>query len=157
MQYRSLNEACFGLAAKPGGASVSGGLEDIRAELQSVTEQLAAHAPKDTIRRVRAILRTRARRATFFKGDLFADPAWDMLLTLYAAELADERVSVTSVCHGSGVPATTALRWIAKLESEGLITKREDPLDGRRIWVALSAEGFKSMEAYWATLPTDPV
>ncbi len=58
------------------------------------------------------IIRQRQLRARFFDGELFADPAWDMLLDLTAARVEARRVSVTSLCIASGVPPTTALRWI---------------------------------------------
>ncbi|MDP9424252.1 MAG: MarR family winged helix-turn-helix transcriptional regulator [Pseudomonadota bacterium] len=103
---------------------------------------------------VRAILKMRRNRARFFKADLFADPAWDILLDLYAAELAQQRVAVTSACHAAAVPATTALRWIGQLEREGLINRRADPMDGRRQFLMLSNEGLEAMNAYFKTVPT---
>ena len=53
-------------------------------------------------RLVRRILRQRQQRVRFFEGDLFADPAWDMLLDLTAAREEDKRVSVTSLCIAAG-------------------------------------------------------
>lgn len=69
---------------------------------------------------------------------LFADPAWDMLLDLFAASAEGVRVSVSSACIASGVATSTALRWINELELGGLVTRRPDPLDGRRTFVEIS-------------------
>jgi hypothetical protein len=44
--------------------------------------------------------------------DLFADPAWDILLDLFAASIERRPVSVSSACVAAAVPPTTALRWI---------------------------------------------
>jgi len=63
-------------------------------------------------KQVRAVIRARRARAQFFEATLFADPAWDMLLELFASELGTERMSVTALCAGAAVPPTTALRWI---------------------------------------------
>src|SRR3546814_5777917 len=63
-------------------------------------------------RLVRRIIHQRQLRARFFDPALFGDPAWDMLLDLTAARAEHNRVSVTSLCIASGVPLTTALRWI---------------------------------------------
>ena len=104
-----------------------------------------AHSAVD----VRRAIDERRNRDKFFAENLFADPAWDMLLELYAAELAQVRVAISSLCAGSAVPPTTALRWISTLERESLIYRRKDPMDGRRIFVALSAKGMISMEAYF--------
>src|SRR3546814_4705778 len=61
---------------------------------------------------VRRMLRQRRMREQYFPADMFADPAWDMLLDLYAARLDRQPVSVSSLCIAAAVPATTALRWI---------------------------------------------
>ena len=107
----------------------------------------------DEARWLRNLLRARAARAEFFSDHLFADPAWDMLLSLYTAELEQKRVSITSISLASKVPATTALRWIAALQKDGLIVRQPDPFDGRRVFVALSAEGSKTVRAYFNSLP----
>jgi DNA-binding MarR family transcriptional regulator len=40
------------------------------------------------------------------------------------------------------------LRWIDKLEAEGLVVRFEDPLDARRIWISLSDSGYSAMECF---------
>ena len=102
---------------------------------------------------VRVLLALRRKRDRFFDGALFADPAWDMLLELYAAELGQRRVSVSCLCVGAAVPATTALRWIAVLEKRRLICKRADPTDGRRVFVALAPEASRTMDEFFAQVP----
>lgn len=91
-----------------------------------------------TAQKVRDLLRARRMRADFLPGDLFADPAWDMLLDLYAARLDHERVSVSSLCIASGVPPTTALRHIKTLTDTGVVLRQQDPHDGRRVFIALA-------------------
>jgi DNA-binding MarR family transcriptional regulator len=71
-------------------------------------------------------------------GGLFADPAWDMLLDLFAARLEERSVSVSSLCVAAAVPSTTALRWINILELKGHVRKRADPKDRRRIYVEIT-------------------
>lgn len=96
--------------------------------------------PPDGLRpaQVREIIRARRMRADFLPNDLFADPAWDMLLDLLAARLEGDRVSVSSLCIASAVPPTTALRWIRTLSEQGLVERHADPLDGRRIFIQLA-------------------
>jgi len=95
------------------------------------------------------ILRERRRRDSFFDPELFGEPAWDMLLELYVQKLDQSRISVSGLCSSSGVPATTALRWIGKLEHEGLIARRSDPLDQRRTWIELSPEAKFILDSYF--------
>jgi DNA-binding MarR family transcriptional regulator/uncharacterized protein YukE len=109
-------------------------------------------APALSAREVRRIIRLRRVRDQFFEPELFADPAWDMLLDLYAARLEHNRVSVSSLCIAAAVPATTALRWIKALTTSGLFERRADPHDGRRIFVALSDSATAAMHAYFAAI-----
>jgi hypothetical protein len=110
-----------------------------------------------TEQQVRAIIKARRGRDHFFPAGLFADPAWDMLLELFAAELGQRRMPVSRLCAGAAVPSTTALRWIASLDREGLISKSSDPLDGRRVFVRLSGRGLEAMTAYFASRPHLPI
>ncbi len=103
-------------------------------------------------RLVRRILRQRQLRARFFDGDLFGDPAWDMLLDLTAARAEHTRVSVTSLCIASGVPPTTALRWISQLTQAGLFERIEDDTDRRRAFIALTEKAADGMARYFAEL-----
>jgi DNA-binding MarR family transcriptional regulator len=106
-------------------------------------------------RYIRNMLKLRRHRDRFFANDLFADPAWDILLELYAAALGQYRVSVANLCVAAAVPATTALRWIRQLEDEGLIERRADPTDGRRHFLMLSQKALGTMAAYFRTVPED--
>lgn len=103
-------------------------------------------------RLIRGIIRQRQLRARFFDGDLFADPAWDMLLDLTAARAEHTRVSVTSLCIASGVPPTTALRWIGQMIETGLLQRLEDETDRRRAFIALTEKAADCMARYFAGL-----
>ena len=112
----------------------------------------ATRPPLPDPRLVRRIIRQRHLRARFFDGDLFGDPAWDMLLDLTAARAEHTRVSVTSLCIASGVPPTTALRWIGQMTEAGLFQRVEDEADRRRAFVALTDKASDAMARYFAEL-----
>jgi hypothetical protein len=114
------------------------------AEEASSTDLQATTSP-DFVRRV---INARAARREFFASELFADPAWDIILELYALRCEQRRTSVSKLCLAAAVPATTALRWLDKLHSDGLVEREADPLDGRRVWVTLSTSAFEAMKAY---------
>lgn len=103
-------------------------------------------------RLIRRIVRQRQLRARFFDADLFADPAWDILLDLTAARAEHARVSVTSLCIASGVPPTTALRWIGQMTRAGLLVRLEDETDKRRAFIALSDGAADGMARYFTEL-----
>jgi hypothetical protein len=98
---------------------------------------------------VRGVIRARRLRSRYFAEELFADPAWDMLLDLLQAELAQHRVPVSSLCIAAAVPATTALRWIKSMTDSGLFVRRDDPHDGRRVFVELSPGASTAMRLYF--------
>jgi DNA-binding MarR family transcriptional regulator len=101
-------------------------------------------------RDLQRMIDARRLRSKFFDANLFADPAWDILLDLYRAHLAQQRICITSVCFGSGVPVSTALRWLNALEQRGLTKRSNDPLDARRSFVALTPKGVSAMAGYFA-------
>jgi hypothetical protein len=103
-------------------------------------------------REVRTVIRQRRLRDELFDPELFADPAWDMMLDLYAAKLDRGRVSVSSLCIAAAVPATTALRWIKTLTDTGIFVRQADQHDGRRIFVTLSDAATQAMHRYFARL-----
>lgn len=98
---------------------------------------------------IRALIRMRRLRERFLPENLFADPAWDMMLDLFAARLAGERVSVSSLCIAAAVPPTTALRWIGQLTDRGIFQRVDDPVDGRRAFIELSDKAAQALSA-WA-------
>jgi len=120
----------------------------LSAEASRIATQLAALAelrqeatglqrPIDAML-VRRLLRARRDRARFLPSDLFADPAWDMLLDLMAARLEGRQEPVSSLCIAANVPTTTALRWVRSLTDAGLIERQADPFDARRSYVRLT-------------------
>lgn len=78
-----------------------------------------------------------------------------MLLELYACGLEQQRVSVSKLCAASGVPPTTALRWLDRLVEDELVIRVDDRLDRRRVLVELSCKGMAAMDAYFASLPLE--
>ena len=88
-------------------------------------------------------------RERFFDASLFADPAWDILLELYLARLEQRRVSISSLCIASAVPATTALRHIRTLVEKNLILREPNPFDGRVAYAELTETAFLQMREYY--------
>ncbi|MBO6525814.1 winged helix DNA-binding protein [Erythrobacter sp.] len=99
---------------------------------------------------IRRLIKARQLRARYFDGELFADPAWDILLDLAAARAERQQVSVTSLCIAAGVPATTALRWIGQMVEADLLVRVSDPHDRRRAYIALADSTADAMARYFA-------
>jgi hypothetical protein len=132
---------------------IAGALAQLSAQPQPVgTDQRSGsgdrldHVSGDSVMQV---IRARRLRSRFFPADLFADPAWDMLLDLFHAEVMQRRVSVTTLCEESGVPPTTALRWLTSMVEKGMFVRQADPNDRRRFFVALAPDVSQAMTRYF--------
>ncbi|TPE61238.1 winged helix DNA-binding protein [Sandaracinobacter neustonicus] len=148
-------------------AGLSGGAADARSEYEA-DERLAAlkrdaervaaaladlaglrgaeQARAVTAARIRAHIKARRNRERFFAADLLSDPVWDILLDLAAARMEERPVSVSSLCIAAAVPTTTALRTIKMMVDRGMLTRRSDPADARRSFIALTTHSAKAME-----------
>ena len=103
---------------------------------------------------LREIIKLRRLREQFFPPDLFADPSWDILLDLKAAAQEGQRVSVSSLCIAAAVPPTTALRWISAMTESGMLLRRQDPADARRVFIELSPETSAKMDDFIVAVST---
>jgi len=101
-----------GLPGGPAGFALRGeDAEEFPGQLRSPARDYAAiprsFVPDERVldrqraKQVRQMLRQRRMREHYFPADLFADPAWDMLLDLYAARLERQPVSVSSLTKPS--------------------------------------------------------
>ena len=81
---------------------------------------MASHIPPRLMQaQLRSIMEMRRRRSTVFGEGLFSDPAWDILLELFAAELDGRRLGLTDLAHIA--PRSTLARWLTALEERGLL------------------------------------
>lgn len=126
--------------------------EQIEEEPDPITLPLECEAELPDAKLVRRIIRQRALRMRYIDSDLFADPAWDMMLDLTAAQVERQKVSVSSLCIAASVPPTTALRWIGLMVDAGHLIRVNDRSDRRRAFIALSEKSVKSMSRYFAEL-----
>lgn len=117
-------------------------------------ELLETPRPEDQRRLLRLaaerILAKRRLRTHYFQGEMFGEPAFDLLLDLFVQEMSGRQTYTTSAAVASGAPLTTALRQIAMLVERGLVTRDPDPVDRRRVLLRLSDEGSKQMWDYLA-------
>jgi hypothetical protein len=139
---------------KSGFADMEGGISgDCAFRVESpASGYRGEHPPLPDPRLVRRIIQQRYLRGKFFDASMFADPAWDILLDLTAARGEHVRVSVTSLCIASGVPPTTALRWIGQMVDTGLLERVEDEADRRRAFIVLSDKAADAMARYFAEI-----
>jgi DNA-binding MarR family transcriptional regulator len=94
---------------------------------------------RDLVALATNLLRSRQKRADHFPNDFFGEPAWDALLALYAAPSNEMRQ--IDVFSAARLPQATGLRWLRRLEEEGLVITRPGPAFRTRVLVQLTTQG----------------
>lgn len=115
-------------------------------------EAVAGIKNEDAIAVLRSLIQSRRLRDRFFREARFGEPAWDILLDLALAWFEKKSVSASSVCIASGVPMSTAMRWINEMVEVKLIERWIDPSDGRRNLVQIAPATRTAMLRYIAAL-----
>jgi DNA-binding MarR family transcriptional regulator len=99
---------------------------------------------RNAVQLARTAMRVREqgrRRERYLPTELLGEPAWQMLLELFVQFAGGAQVSTKSLCVVSGIPDTTALRLIDKLEETGLIVRCASQTDKRVTLVELTRDG----------------
>jgi hypothetical protein len=107
-------------------------------------DDLPRKQPRDLGDVAAEFLRSSLRRKDLI-GRAADDPAWNMLLALFSDHRKGIRTSVSSACFASGAASTTALRHIAFLQDQGLISRNADVTDRRRSHLELTPEAADRM------------
>jgi len=117
----------------------------------------AGNEPNDAalVEHANAVLEQRRLRRQFLPGELFHEPAWDMLLALFASRDDRMPMNIKALVSMSDAPVTTSQRWIEHLHKLKLIDRVTDPTDRRRVEISLSYTGDQQMKAYLRALLRD--
>lgn len=94
----------------------------------------------------RYVLRLRKATKAYFGKTVRCEAAWHLLLALYAVEGARKGSNIGSVARRADVPRSTALRWLARLEREGLVELTPDQSDKRAVRVQLTTSGVEAIQ-----------
>ena len=100
-----------------------------------------------------SVIMARRGREAIFGADLFSDPAWDILLELYAAYLGGRETSVSELAASIGTPPPTTTRWACALQAQGFVWC-DDFSEQKRLRIGLTAEGaarMKRLADYWGS------
>jgi len=97
--------------------------------------------------RARRLLENRRKRIAIFGAQMFAEPAWDMLLLLFLSGRG-RRQTQSSLCELSGASRSTAMRWVEFLAGRGLVRREDHPTDKRHNFVSLTEKGRHLLDLY---------
>src|SRR5438067_13561168 len=103
MDHVEINPACGRIPAPQ--QLIEEQLEHIQLQIDRIRQQLMSPAASAVTAGnfllkvlVQEILRSRRQREKIFGDELFGEPAWDILLELFSAELAQRKLSVSGAC-----------------------------------------------------------
>lgn len=91
-------------------------------------------------------------RTFYLPREIFVDPAWNMLLELYLAQLKNKRMSSETLYSLSGTSGSAAVRWLKVLESQRLIICMAEPENTDREFVELSSNGEFALRSYFCNI-----
>jgi len=94
-------------------------------------------------------IESRRSRHMLFGQGLFADPAWDMLLLLFQAELDGHRMTLDQLCEASRLSMATVLGQVGTLERRGILLNLSGPRAGGRRQVGLSPMAMDAMMSWF--------
>lgn len=131
-------------SGKPGRSVLSG-----KANPGTSFEQLQALLPSNprihiTEDHIQSVISARRGRERLFGRHLFSDPAWDVIMELYAAMLGKRRMSAADLAKAIGAPESVIERWIAALVDAGIVSTIGDAKEASSI-VELTEEGAAKM------------
>lgn len=102
----------------------------------------------DSEQAVLRIILARQARTRVFGPELFSDPGWDVLLSLFLAGFRQQRITLGQLSRHISLSPKLTSRWIDTLDQYGLVRLRSDPRDSRRIFVELSGKGTEAMREW---------
>jgi predicted transcriptional regulator len=125
--------------------------EDIVVKIGELLHELVRRpSPRPSIVRMATwSFETRRRRRSVFGGREVSDNAWDILLDLFIASFESRKVTVKRACVAADAPMTTAIRYIAFLESIGLVVRSKNPNDARSTFLELTDLGIGKLTRYF--------
>lgn len=99
----------------------------------------------DALDHARSLFRERRCRNALFSAELFGEPAWDLILTLYIARCEGLDLSIRALSLDLDMSLTDAAKWVHALETLRLIQKG-GPGDGDTPpSVCISDAGFNTV------------
>lgn len=99
------------------------------------------------------MVQARGRRSKFFDASMFGgEGAWDILLTLFVADLKGRGLSRDELAAAVGLSETTMARWVKYLEGLGLVCGSvESPAVSFGV-IRLSERAHLTLNRYFAVL-----
>lgn len=134
-------------------ARSNGTVQAERAAALHLVPNADSAAQSDMLRQDAArLVASRKLRSGLFDPNLFGEPAWDILLSLYVIHNERRRMSIRALADHCDLPLTTMQRWLEYLAQRDLVRRSTNPADHRVVYIELAEKGRQKMDAYFLRL-----
>ena len=137
------------ISAHPDALSAEHVLSVLPSSIQAKGGRLDEQPPEALLNRAESILRVRRSRERLFCRAMIGEPAFDLLLCLYIRS-GQKEMSLTSLARLSGIPNSSAARWIRYLADKGYVECAESTWDRRATCIQLTRSGRAVMDEFLA-------
>jgi hypothetical protein len=117
------------------------------ADAEALRNMALGRSSEITSTAVRSIISARRLRDKYF-WPAMTEPAWTILLELYANQLVGQRPTVAAVTAAAELPLVSALHWIDWLAGRGIVSSHIGAEDEQTATVQLTAKGIEQMHRY---------
>lgn len=111
---------------------------------QSSREELVGR-PANLAEAARRFIDMRNECAPLLPKNMLRDISWDLMLELFLAAEQGRNPFIKQLESIAGEPIANAMRRIDNLEESGLLKRRQDEDDHRRVHVSLTRKGYLAM------------
>ena len=101
------------------------------------------------VARAERIRKHRARRGELFPQPIFGEPPWEMLMALFV-DYPESGATTSQLAASTGLPSTTASRWLGYLEDHELVQRKGHPADRRCRLVELTDTARAALDKCFA-------
>ena len=127
------------------------GNDRLSGKIEPLLSRLAPRPVQISEEHIQALLIGRRGREALFGAELFSDPAWDILLELYAPQHGGPVIRRADLAKATSTPWSVVERWVAALSARGLVTAEDA---GATAALKLTTDGAAKMSklaSRWAS------
>jgi ActR/RegA family two-component response regulator len=118
------------------------------AELLKPSSRLTA--PPEPFQAARLLLLGEDKRRVLFGVTNVDDARWEIITELYLAQAVGQTTSVSDALNAAGIANTSAVRRLAELVDEGIVLRKPDQNDHRRVVVSLTPSALETVQKFYS-------
>lgn len=119
-----------------------------KAELLKPAPDLTA--PLEPFRAAQLLLLGEDKRRVLFGETNVDDARWEIITELYLAQATGQTMSMSDALNAAGIANTSAVRRLVELVDEGIVLRKPDQNDHRRVLVSLTPSALETVQKFYS-------